>query len=709
MVACGKTANDTPAATATPTVATPTAASTPTEEPATPTPEPTAVPTEVPATPTPEPTAVPTEVPATATPEPTAIPTEAPATPTPEPTAIPTEVPATPTVEPTLEPTAVPTEGVSEAKAATYDKAKKNAVSALTKRLNDERSVVYVYHDFGVTENHFTQRAKMYGIDGDLVVEMNEDWQENPYSGSSCIRCEQLIKLQDWGGWLMLNGYLPAGATTPQLNKGDQPGQGLDLTGANEFHFFARGENGGEVVEFFVAGFGYNGTTDAQTVIYPDSTTKKSAGWVKLTKEWKEYVIPLDGFDMSYIVCGFGYVLNDAKSGVGNTVFYLDEMYYSGKIRSALNAPVMLRSYDTDNKYISNAAFSYDNALVAMAFISEGKKEEAKVIVDAFRYAINNDRVLLQNGSSGQAKRVRNAYAAGDISAFPGWEVGARLPGWYERDTYSWFEDSYQCGSNVGNTSYVAMALLQYYRAYGGKEYLQTACELMDWVLANCQKSGDGFTAGFDGWEESDPQVLTTYTYKSIEHNIDAYAVFAALAELTGKSEYAKAAESSLKLIRSLYNENDRLFYTGTGNDGKTPNKDVIVLDAQVWCALSLGELFKPYEDALKLVDSMKTKEGAYPFCRSNKNGGWWAEGTAFTALLFRERGEWDKYEQAMDALVSLQSKGGLFPAASVKHLSTGIYLADGSPWEYSDDRHIAPTAWFIMAVNDFNPYDLTD
>jgi hypothetical protein len=58
-----------------------------------------------------------------------------------------------------------------------------------------------------------------------------------------------------------------------------------------------------------------------------------------------------------------------------------------------------------------------------------------------------------------------------------------------------------------------------------------------------------------------------------------------------------------------------------------------------------------------------------------------------------------------MNALASIQLENGLFPAATVDSLSTGMDLFDRSPWEYSTDAHIAPTAWFIMAANGFNPY----
>lgn len=167
-------------------------------------------------------------------------------------------------------------------------------------------------------------------------------------------------------------------------------------------------------------------------------------------------------------------------------------------------------------------------------------------------------------------------------------------------------------------------------------------------------------------------------------------------------------AESALTFIRSMYNENDGWFYTGTKEDGVSINNDVVVLDTQVWSAMAMGELYEPYASALDLVDSMKTDEGAYPFCLENKNGGFWCEGSAFTALMYKEHGEHDKFIETMDALCAVQLDSGLFPAATVDNLSTGIYLSDGSPWEYSKDPHIAPTAWFVLAAEGFNPYLFT-
>ena len=578
-----------------------------------------------------------------------------------------------------------------------YAPAKDAALAALAGRLAAEKECVYVYRDFADTANHFTQKALMTGYGIGTVCDMDEDCRISPYTGSSCIRCEQITAEGDWGGWLFLNGYLPEGETEPRLNDGTGPDQGLDLSGAKELRFMARGEEGGEVVEFFTAGFGYDGEWGTATVDYPDSSPKRSAGFVKLTNEWQEYVIPLDGADMSSIVCGFGYVLSGGLSGNRDNVFYLDDIRFTGDM--AKGAPVLLRSYDTDNIYIRNAAFSYDNALAAMAFLSEGREEEARELLDAFVFAVENDRHA--------PGRVRNAYAAGDISSFPDWGGTARLPGWYDTEAGehgSWYEDRYQTGSNVGNTSYVALAMLQYNAIYGTDRYLGTARRLMDWVIDTCTDATQGFTAGFDGWAEGETPVVYPFTYKSIEHNIDAYAAFRQLYAVTGEEKYRAAAESALALVTGMYDEKEGVFYTGTLDDGVTPSTDNIVLDAQVWACLALGEDFAPFERSLERVRAMRTAEGGYPFSAGYTDA-YWCEGTAYTALMHRLRGEDAEALAALGALERVRQESGLFPAATAKELPTGFGLFDGTMWVYSDDPHIAPAAWFVMAVNGFDPY----
>ncbi len=347
-------------------------------------------------------------------------------------------------------------------------------------------------------------------------------------------------------------------------------------------------------------------------------------------------------------------------------------------LTSRLSEGCPIVSYETEKIELQSTAFSYDNALVSMAFTSNGMQNEARHILDAFITGIENDRY--------KSDRVRNAYRWGEPEYPPGWWSG------------SWYEDAYQVGTNVGNSSYVSLSMLQFYQRWGGKEYLDTAITIMDWVLENCQDSNPGFTAGYDGWPENGS--VTPYTYKSIEHNIDAYAVFTQLYTITKEVKYKAAYESAMEFITSMYSETKGLFYIGSTTDGITPSTGNIVLDAQAWALLVLGDELESWPTVLETLAGLKTPEGGYPFHRQNSNGGFWPEGTAFTALTFRKMGMEKESVSALEALVNIQLENGGFPAATVSALTTG------EGWTYGTDTHIAPAAWYVMAVNGFNPYE---
>ena len=177
--------------------------------------------------------------------------------------------PVSTAVIPTATPAPTPIPSYDE-----YNDAQSTALTALSNRLLSYRDSIYVYQDYAETQNNFTQKAKIWGKNGDLVKNMDENWLDGTFAGKSCIRCQIDTAGKDWGGWMFLNGYLPAGETQPRLNDGSQQNTGLDLSGADALRFYARGEHGGETVEFFTLGFGYDGEWGTPLVPYPDSAKK---------------------------------------------------------------------------------------------------------------------------------------------------------------------------------------------------------------------------------------------------------------------------------------------------------------------------------------------------------------------------------------------------------------------------------------------------
>jgi hypothetical protein len=124
-----------------------------------------------------------------------------------------------------------------------------------------------------------------------------------PHSGKTCIKLEYRAP-SNWGAW-----------QNPENDWGDKPG-GFNLTGAKNLTFWARGEEGGEKVDFSYGGI-------RRDKPFYDSSDGKVG--VELTTEWKQYAIDLTGKDLSCIKTGFGSSLRGAGKPVTS---YLDDSKY---------------------------------------------------------------------------------------------------------------------------------------------------------------------------------------------------------------------------------------------------------------------------------------------------------------------------------------------------------------------------------------------
>ncbi|MDB6154015.1 MAG: hypothetical protein JWL90_2468 [Chthoniobacteraceae bacterium] len=136
------------------------------------------------------------------------------------------------------------------------------------------------------------------------AIKLDPAFAQNPQSGKLCMRCEFGAEA-GWGGVVW---------QSPVGDWGDKNG-GYDLTGAKKLTFWARGDKGGEVVSFL---FG----TLAKPKRFFD-TGKGALDKVALTREWKQYEMPVAGQDLSRIKTGFVWTL--AASGQP-VVFYLDNI-----------------------------------------------------------------------------------------------------------------------------------------------------------------------------------------------------------------------------------------------------------------------------------------------------------------------------------------------------------------------------------------------
>jgi len=146
------------------------------------------------------------------------------------------------------------------------------------------------------------------GFMGDIKgIELNAQWSDNCHSGPTCVKVKYTPGGMTWAGvyWQY-----------PDSNWGDQPGRKIE--GVKKLVFWARGQLGGELVSFRTGGISSNGKK------YQDSLDRTlDPNPVKLTPQWQQFQIDLDGADMSSVIGAFSWSVAREGNPQGAT-FYLD-------------------------------------------------------------------------------------------------------------------------------------------------------------------------------------------------------------------------------------------------------------------------------------------------------------------------------------------------------------------------------------------------
>jgi len=554
-----------------------------------------------------------------------------------------------------------------------------------------------VYTDADAAGNHFSARGAIAEIDDTKVPYMNENYIINPHSGTSSIECSFSPQAGSWSGWYFLNGYLTGTATKPGLNWGDLPDAGVDLSGSSSLTFWARGSKGGEKVEFFAFGTGYD-----MNKPYKDSSNKVSTGVVTLSTTWTRYSLDIRGRNLSYVLGGFGWVATAPNNQNQNITFYLDDIQYD---KTRLADPRFLVSYTTINSsydfdtILRNTAFSYDNAIALLAFIADNDIPRARLIADAFVYAQNHDRYFGDG-------RIRNSYMGGDLVVANGWTPNGRsntvrIPGFYNPVTKEWNEDKFQVSTHTGNVAWAMIALLTLYENTGGDQYLSAAEKMGDWIENNCYNSTGiaGYTGGLEGYDQSQFPL----TYKSTEHNIDIYVAFKKLYRATNNSTWNLRAGKAKGFLNAMWDSSEGKFWIGTLPDGSTINTIPVVLDIQAWSNLADDGNEIQYRPAITYSNLHLFVGNGFDF--NDDRDGTWNEGTAQMAVAYKATGSTAQWERAVTYLKSNQSlDGGIF-ASDKDGLTTGLDVTSGTPWLYYHRLHVGATGWMVFAETGRNPY----
>jgi hypothetical protein len=361
------------------------------------------------------------------------------------------------------------------------------------------------------------------------------------------------------------------------------------------------------------------------------------------------------------------------------------------------DGPVFLRSYDAGSgegenpEPALNAAFTYDNALAAIALRACGDVNAARRVGDALLEASEEDR-------GGDAGRLRNAYRPGPVKETP-------IPpmGWWSEPEGRWDEDPYQVGSATGNLAWAALALLTLADATQDPDYADGAVRVATWAAKSSfdDHAPAGFNGGLYGYDNA-PQPLA---WKSTEHNVDLAAVFEWLARVQPQADWQAQATRARDFVALLWDPELGRFWVGTLPDGISINRANSGLDAELW-PLLLADAPKEWKGALSYAERSHAVRPGFDF-NDDRDGVWW-EGTAQAALVCRALGRDEKADRLLKAIGRRFSPGGLLWATDAARITTGLAL---SPTSTTDDfyyfrlPHLGATAWAALAARGWNPF----
>lgn len=341
---------------------------------------------------------------------------------------------------------------------------------------------------------------------------------------------------------------------------------------------------------------------------------------------------------------------------------------------------------------LRQSAFTYDNALAAIALVACGDLARARRIGDALLHALAHDRTF----SDG---RVRNAYRAGPVGDGP-----ALLPGWWDAEHNRWAEDAYQDGSATGNVAWAALALLTLDGMAPEAGYRAGARRMLDWIGAHARdrRAPDGFSGGVDGFDPGQAAL----TWKSTEHNLDVHAVAAWLHRLDGRPEDSAVAATARGFLDAMFVSDPGLFRLGTKSDGGLRATDHVALDTQLWPLVGVANAPPAWRRAMAYAEAHMAVPGGFDF--DGDRNGTWSEGTAQAALTLRALGRGPDAARLLDGLAGQVSPSGYLYATDVPRLTTGIAIGPGSKgpdFFYFRRPHLGATAWAALAATGWNPF----
>jgi hypothetical protein len=230
-----------------------------------------------------------------------------------------------------------------------------------TAATSDTAKKFYIYKDKEATENHYIPSGWMGDVN-DLKI--NGQSTEAVASGTTSIQITYTAKKSQGNGWAGVYWQ------STQGNWGMQK-TGFDLSDFNKLVFKAKGKVGGEVITSVKVG-GLT-TINNQPAAYPD-TANVEYGPIKLTSDWQEFSVNIEGKDLSYINGGLAIIFNADQAGGNEQTIYIDDVYFT-------KDPSLTKSAPTTNFpfYVYADNGSLDNHFIPSGWMPPAAARDIKV------------------------------------------------------------------------------------------------------------------------------------------------------------------------------------------------------------------------------------------------------------------------------------------------------------------------------------------
>ncbi len=235
---------------------------------------------------------------------------------------------------------------------------------------------------------------------------------------------------------------------------------------------------------------------------------------------------------------------------------------------------------------------------------------------------------------------------------------------------------------NPEEMAYAAIALLQYDKLHTSVKYVKAAQDILDQIMENRKDENGGFTTS----ESSG--------IRSTAENLLLYSAFDMVFERTGIEEYADAAQSAEKFIKSMRSPDGTYYLAGDGNGDAAEDK---ILSTKVQ---ALSELILNDQAGLEKAESLWGSKGGYlPDDGTSSLEGFSSESTLLMDLAYQKLGREDKKGQGASVVSAYQIENGGIPETNVSSFQ------DGFGKSCKNVPRTSCAAWYILATEGINPF----